>query len=137
MLTEGPSWFIIIVVELPLPWFTIYSWSLLMACLPLITNFCFCLKPSNQMIFDNIGFPTKGGHAKCWHIYKENEKVFFLFYLSRLRQWILDTRSFTKSTFFWKVKHVCTRLFGLWPSGQGGTCYIFAQIQMRRKCFFL
>ena len=32
-----------------------------MACPPLITNFHFCLKSSNQMIFNNIGFPTKGG----------------------------------------------------------------------------
>ena len=43
------------------PTATIYSWSLLMACPPPITNFRFCLKPSNQMLFNNIGFPTKGG----------------------------------------------------------------------------
>ena len=110
-----------------------------MACPPLITNFRFCLKPSNQMVFNNIGFPTKGVHAICWHIYKKKEKKVLLFYLPTLRQWILDTGSFTNSecTFFKKVKQVYTRLFGLRPSGQGGTCYIFAQIQMRKKVFFL
>ena len=63
MLTSGPSWFIIIVVELLLPWFTIYSWSFQMASHPLITYFSFC--------FSNIGFPTKGGHAICWPKYKK------------------------------------------------------------------
>ena len=48
-----------------------------MACPPLITNFRFCLKPSNQMLFNNIGFPTKGGHAICWPKYKEKEKNSF------------------------------------------------------------
>ena len=126
-------------MELPLPWFTVYSWSLLMACPPLITNFRFCLKPSNQMLFNNIGFPTKRGHAICWHMKKEKLKVVLLFYLPRLRLWILDTGSFTKSecTFFWKGKQVYTSLFVLQPSGQGGACYICAQIQIRRKCFFL
>ena len=124
-------------VELPLPWFTIYSWSLLMACPPLITNFRFCLKPSNQMLFNNIGFPTKGGHAKCWHIYKENEKVVLLFYLPRLRRWILDTGSFTNSecTFFWKGKQVYTRLFGLRPSGQGGHAIYLPKYKWEENAF--
>ena len=45
-----------------------------MACPPLISNFRFCLEPSNPMLFNNIGFPTKGGYAKCWHIYKEKKR---------------------------------------------------------------
>ena len=126
-------------MELPLPWFTIYSWSLLMAWSSLITNFCFCLKASNQMLFNNFGFPTKGAHSICWHICKEKEKVVLLCYLPRWRRWILDTGSFTISecTLLWKGKQVYTWLFGLWPSGQGGTCYIFAQILMKRKFLFL
>ena len=38
---------------------------------------------------------------------------------------------------FFKGEQAYTRLFGLWPSGQGGTCYILAQIQRRRKSFFV
>ena len=64
-------------LKLPLPWFNIYSWSLLMACPPWSQIFRFCLKPSNQMLFNNIGFPTKGGHAICWHIHKERRKSCF------------------------------------------------------------
>ena len=38
---------------------------------------------------------------------------------------------------FEKEKKPTQGLFGLWPLGQGGTCYLFAQTQMGRKCFFL
>jgi hypothetical protein len=31
------------------------------------------------MLFNNIGFPTKGGHAKCWHIYKNKSSFAILF----------------------------------------------------------
>ena len=68
---------------------------------------------------------------------KKKKEIVLLIYLPALRQWIMDTGSFTNSdcTFFWKGKQAYTGLFGLWPSGQGGTCYIFAQIQIRRKGF--
>ena len=113
-------------MELLLPWFTIYSWSFLMACPSLITNFCFCLKASNQMLFNRIGFPTKGAHAIWLHICKE-KKVVLLFYLPRLRQWILDTGSFTTSecTFFEK-KNKSTQgflVFGL-PVRVGHAIYL-------------
>ena len=60
-----------------------------------------------------------------------------LIYSPTLRQWIMDTASFKNSecTFFWKGKEAYTRLFGLWPSGESGTCYIFVKIQLRRKGF--
>ena len=38
---------------------------------------------------------------------------------------------------FKKGEKAYTRLFGLWPSGQGTTCYIFAKKQRRRKGFLL
>ena len=60
-----------------------------MACPPLITNFRFCLKPSNQMIFNNIGFPTKGGHAKCWQIYKEIEKSIFAILFTKIEKFYI------------------------------------------------
>ena len=122
-------------VELPLTWFTIYSWSLPMACPPLICNFRFRLKPSNQMLFNNIGFPTKGGiYHVLAHIHK---KVVLLSYLSTLRLWILDIGSFTNSecTFFWKGKQVYTRLFGLWPSGQGGHSIYFPKYKGEENVF--
>ena len=108
-------------------------------CPSLITNFCFCLKASNQMLFNNIGFPTKGAHAICWHIYKEKEKVVLLFYLPKLRRWILDTGSFTNSecTLFWKGKQVYTRLFGLWPSIQGGHAICLPKYKWEENVFFL
>ena len=73
----------------------------------------------------------------CWHIYKEKKKVVLLFYLPRLRRWILDTGSFTNSecTFFWKGKHVYTRLFGLWPSGQGGHSIYFPKYKWEDNVF--
>ena len=36
-----------------------------------------------------------------------------------------------------KDKTAYTRMFGLWPSGQGGTSYIFAQIQRRIFVFVI
>ena len=55
---------------------------------------------------------------------KEKKKNVLLIYLPTLRQWIMDTGSFTNSewTFFWKGKQAYLRVFGLWPSGQKGTC---------------
>ena len=38
---------------------------------------------------------------------------------------------------FFKGEQAYTRLFGLWPSGQGGTCYILAQIKRNIKKGFL
>ena len=68
----------------------------------------------------------------------KKDKVVLKIYSPTLRQWIMDTGSFTNSecTFFFKGKQAYTRLSGLWPSSQGGTCYLFAQIKRRRKYLF-
>ena len=55
-----------------------------MACPSLITNFGFCLKASNQMLFNNIGFPTKRAYAICWHICKEIEKSSFAILFTKI-----------------------------------------------------
>ena len=36
------------------------------------------------MLFNNIGFPTKGARAICWHIYKEKEKNCFAILFTKI-----------------------------------------------------
>ena len=52
---------------------------------------------------------------------RKTNKIVLLIYLPTLRQWIMDTGSFTKSecTYFWKGKQAYTRIHGLRPSSQG------------------
>ena len=107
----------------------------LMACPPLISNVRFCLKPSNQMLFNNIGFPSKGGYAMCWHIYKEKEKVVLVFYLPTLRLWTLEVLQIVNAHYFEK-DNKSTQGYLAFGLSVRGTFYIFAQIQIRRKCLF-
>ena len=52
----------------------------------------------------------------------------------------MDNGNFTNSecSCFFKRRTSLHKVIWLWPSGQGGTCYIFAQIQRKiKKKFFL
>ena len=66
---------------------------------------------------------------------KKKKKIVLLIYLPTLRQWIMDTGSFTNSecTFFWKGKQAYTGLFGLWPSGQGGHAIYLPKFKCKEK----
>ena len=69
---------------------------------------------------------------------KKKKKIVLLIYLPTLRQWIMDTGSFTNSecTFFWKGKQAYTRLFGLWPFGQGGHAIYLPKYKCEEKVFW-
>ena len=125
-------------MELSLPWFTIYSWSLLMAYPSLISNFRFCLKPTNQILFNKIGFPTMGGYAMCWHKYKEKEKSSFPISFTNNEAMDIERWKFSNSecTLFLKRKTSLHKVIWSLAFQSVGTSYIFAPIQMKRNCFF-
>ena len=62
-----------------------------------------------------------------------------LIYLPTVKQWTIDTGNFTNSecSCFLKEEQAYTRLFGLWPFGQGGTCYVFTKYKEEQKVFFV
>ena len=87
----------------------------------------------------NIGFTIKGCMLYVGPNTKNKKKVFckFIYQHWDNGQWTLEISPIVNANVLKKREKAYTMWFGLWPSGQWGTCYILAQIQRRRKSSFV